>query len=59
MGHLKPDQKHRVVVEVHGKKLADITAYMKDLKRLLKKYQATIKQKRKMKARPARRKKPR
>ncbi len=42
MGALKPSQKHKVRVEISGKKIDNVTKYMKDLRKVLKRYGATI-----------------
>ena len=42
MGALKPSQKHKVRIEVSGKKVKDVTKYMKDLRKVVKRYGAKI-----------------
>lgn len=42
MGSLKPGQKHKVRIEISGKKIENVTQYMKDLRKVLKRYGAKI-----------------
>lgn len=42
MGSLKPSQTHKLRIEVSGKKIEDVTKYMKDLRKVLKRYGAKI-----------------